>query len=63
MTKDISYKEAMIELEGILGSIQNQQIDVDQLAEQVKRASELIKYCKTKLKTAEDQIQGVFEDN
>lgn len=59
---EISYKDAMSELESILSGIQTQEIDIDQLAESIKRAAELIKFCKTKLKTAEDQIQGIFED-
>ena len=60
--KELSYSDAMTELESILNGIQSQQIDIDQLAENIKRAAELIKYCKSKLKTAEDQIQGIFQD-
>ena len=60
--KELSYQDAMSELESILGGIQSQQTDIDQLAENIKRAAELIKFCKTKLKTAEEQIQGIFEE-
>lgn len=62
MKENISYSAAMKELEEILSGIQSQAIDVDKLAENVARASELIKYCKAKLKNAEDQITGIFED-
>ncbi len=63
MKKKVSYKEAILELEEILTALQSQEADIDLLAEKVKRASELIKFCKTKLKSTEDQIQGIFEDN
>jgi len=58
----MEYKEAMQELEEILADINQNQTDIDQLAKKVARASELIKICKAKLKTTEDQIQGIFED-
>ena len=57
----MEYKTAMKELEDILADINQNQTDIDQLAKKVARASELIKLCKAKLKTAEDQIQGIFE--
>ena len=65
MTKkaEISYKDALTELEKILVDIQNNQINVDQLTDRVARASELIKFCKDKLKTTETQITEIFEDD
>ena len=60
--KNITYKNAITELEEILQSIQSQNIGVDDLTEKVNRASELIKYCKEKLKSSEEIIQKVFED-
>lgn len=64
MTKkvDISYQDAITELEQILNDIQGNQISVDTLTDSVARASELIKYCKEKLKSTETQIKGIFED-
>lgn len=58
----MEYKDAMKELEEILADINQNQSDIDQLATKVARASELIKLCKTKLKTTEEQIQTIFED-
>jgi exodeoxyribonuclease VII small subunit len=58
----MEYKAAMTELEQILEEINTNQTDIDHLAKKIERASELIKICKTKLKTAEDQIQGVFAE-
>lgn len=59
---EVSYTEALAELENIMTEIQSDEIDVDLLSDKIKRATELIKYCKTKLKTAEENIQSIFED-
>jgi exodeoxyribonuclease VII small subunit len=63
MKKDISYKEAQQELQQILQQLQEGQIDIDELSQQVSRAAELIHYCREKLRTAEEQIGGLFEDS
>lgn len=53
----LSYSKAMKEIEEILKYIESQEVDVDILVEKVKRASELIRFCKNKLKTAEQELQ------
>lgn len=54
---NLSYSKAMKEIEEILKYIESQEVDVDVLVEKVKRASELIRFCKNKLKTAEQELQ------
>jgi exodeoxyribonuclease VII small subunit len=56
------YKAAVEELEKIVGEIENESIDVDILAEKVKRASYLIKLCKSKLKSTDDEVKGILTD-
>lgn len=53
----ISYSQAMKEIEEILNYIESEEIDVDILVEKVKRATELIRFCKSKLRTAEEELQ------
>ena len=64
MAKKISdktnYGEAMAEIEKILASLQDNNADVDTLAERVKRASELIAACRAKLRKAEDDVNAIF---
>lgn len=43
MKKDIPYTEAITELEEIVSSIENDDVNVDELSVKVKRAAELIK--------------------
>lgn len=63
MDKDkISYTEAIAEIEAILEKFNNEQFDVDALAAQVKRATELIALCRKKLRKAEDDVAKVLNE-
>ncbi len=55
--ENLSYSKAMKEIEEILKYIESQEVDVDVLVEKVKRATELIRFCKNKLKSAEEELQ------
>ena len=57
----MKYKEALEELDKIMAEINADQTDIDQLADKLKRATELIQLCKEKLRSTEDQIKGIFE--
>jgi exodeoxyribonuclease VII small subunit len=48
------------ELEKIVKEIESEEIDVDALAEKIKRASFLITFCKDKLRTSEDEVKKVL---
>jgi exodeoxyribonuclease VII small subunit len=60
--KDLNYQKAMDELESIVKKIEQNEPDVDELNAMVARAVELVKYCKTKLKSTEDQINENLEE-
>ena len=62
MSNQETYREAIEELEGIVSQIENEHIDVDTLTEKVKRATYLIKLCKTKLRTTEEQVKDVLSE-
>lgn len=57
----MNYGEAMAEIGRILASLQEENADVDTLAERVKRASELIAACRAKLRKAESDVNAIFE--
>ena len=61
-TKKVSYNEAMIEIEEILEKIENEELDVDELAEKVKRVSVLLKICKDKLHKTNEQVEQVLKE-
>ncbi|MGB0391528.1 MAG: exodeoxyribonuclease VII small subunit [Salibacteraceae bacterium] len=62
MSKEIKYEEAMNELELIVSGIEENQISIDELSLKMKRATELIKICKSKLLKTENDIADVMKD-
>ena len=63
MTNDTpGYAEAMAELEDILGALEGDQLDVDVLAERVRRASKLIKTCRARISRAQSDVDRIVSD-
>ena len=62
MENDIKYTDAFEELQQIVEEIENGQISVDELSEKVKRAAALIKICKTKLSTTEENVNQILKE-
>jgi len=56
------YAEAMSELEDILGELEGDDLDVDVLAERVRRASELIKTCRSRISRAQSDVDRIVSD-
>lgn len=59
--ENLSYKEAMAQLEQIVHKIENEEPDVDDLSHMVKKASELMQFCRKKLKSTEEEINLTLE--
>ena len=53
------YAEAIGELDSILDELESNDVDVDVLAEHVKRASELIELCRDRIGNAKLRIEEV----
>jgi exodeoxyribonuclease VII small subunit len=62
MSESLNYKEAFDELQTIVSDIELGEISVDELAEKVKRATVLIKICKTKLATTEEDVNRILKE-
>jgi exodeoxyribonuclease VII small subunit len=60
--RELTYSQALAELEKIVEDIENEDIEVDRLLEQTKRASYLLRYCREKLKTTEGEVKKVLEE-
>ncbi len=58
----IKYRKALERLEEIIAKIDDDDVDVDELAAQVKEAVELIRVCKAKIDKAELEVKGVVEE-
>ncbi len=61
-TKKLTYKEAVAEIEDILEKLENDELDIDELAVKVKRVSVLLRFCKDKLTTTDKEIQSIIDD-
>ena len=59
--KELTYEEAMTQVEEILGRIQREEVTVDSLAAEIKRATELIALCKARLTKAEAEVDKMLE--
>jgi exodeoxyribonuclease VII small subunit len=62
MKKAPGYKESLQELEAIVEEIENESVDLDLLTDKVKRATFLIKHCRKKLKTTENEVNKVLKE-
>ncbi|MEG1607806.1 MAG: exodeoxyribonuclease VII small subunit [Mucinivorans sp.] len=55
--KELSYTEAVAEIEKILQLMNSSELDVDKLGEYVARATSLLELCKAKLLKAQGQVE------
>ena len=58
----LTYTSAKKELEAIVASIESGELDIDALTDKVKRASELITFCKDKLTKTDKELQNLLEE-
>ncbi len=58
----LTYSQAKQELEKIVSAIESGELDVDALTEKVKRASELIAFCKEKLTKTDEELQKILNE-
>lgn len=60
--KEVSYTDSIKEIEQILQKIENEELDVDELSEKVKRVSFLLKQCKDKLHKTEEEVENILKE-
>ncbi len=62
MSDELNYKSAVSELESILAELESSAVDVDQLSMRLGRATELVQFCKDRLKVVEGDVSRVLDD-
>ena len=60
--EEIKYETAFAELQSIVTKMENDELDIDKLSEQLKRAQELIKLCKDKLTKTDEEIKKILAE-
>ena len=58
----LGYADAMEELEAILDELEGDDLDVDVLADRVRRASELIRACRARIARAQADVDQIVTD-
>ncbi len=58
----LSYTQAIAELEQLVTHLQNPQCEIDKLREYTARALQLIQYCKTKLSETDNDLKKLLEE-
>jgi exodeoxyribonuclease VII small subunit len=56
-----SFAAALAELEAILARIEGEEIDVDRLADELRRAAELIELLRAKIRKAEVEVTQIVQ--
>jgi exodeoxyribonuclease VII small subunit len=54
-----SFDKAFEELQAIVHQLQSEEMGIDNLSTQLKKADELVKFCKEKLRSVEADIQKI----
>ena len=62
MKQEIKYEAAFAELQSIVRHMENDELDIDQMSEQLKRAQQLIKICKDKLTKTDEEIKKILAE-
>ena len=62
MAKVIKYEAALAELQTIVRKMENDELDIDEMSVQLKRAQELIKLCKDKLTKTDEKIKKILAE-
>ena len=58
--EEIKYEEAVRQLEDIVEKLENDELDIDSMSENLKKAQKLIKLCKDKLTKTDDEINKIL---
>ena len=61
--KKLTYSEALKELEEITYQIENEELDLDEVAVKIKRAKELFEYCYKRLREVKNDVQQIIDED
>ena len=60
--KQLTYQQALSEIEAIVDEIENGNPDVDQIAEKISKAVNLVKFCKENLRKTSTELDAALEE-
>ena len=59
--KEPKYEEAVRQLEAIVEKLENNELDIDELSTELKKAQQLISLCKDKLTKTDAEIKKILD--
>lgn len=62
MKQEMKYEQAYQELQTIVHRMENNELDIDQMTDQLKRAQQLIKLCRDKLTKTDEEIKKILAE-
>lgn len=60
--ENLTYEQALMELQQIVTALENGTISIDELAEKTARAALLLQFCREKLRQTETQVNNLFSE-
>ena len=57
-----SFDKAFEQLQNIVDKLQGEDISIDKLSTELKKANELVKFCKDRLREVESDIEEIAND-
>lgn len=60
--KKENYSQAMARLEAIVSQIDNNELEIDELADKIKEANEIIAFCNSKLTKADREMEKLLAE-
>jgi len=61
--ENLTYDQALTELQQIVQALENGNISMDELPEKIDRAAVLIEFCKEKLRQNETQVNNLLNES
>ncbi|MBD5298298.1 MAG: exodeoxyribonuclease VII small subunit [Bacteroides sp.] len=59
---EMTYNQAVAELDSILRTMQSDNCDIDRLTLYTRRATELLKECRSRLTTTDEELRSILAD-
>jgi exodeoxyribonuclease VII small subunit len=59
---ELTYSQALAELEEIVAALQSDNCDIDTMVAKTRRASELLKICRSRLTATEQELKDVLAE-
>lgn len=59
--KELTYEEAIEQVEILIEQIENNQIGMDELSEAIRKASDHLSFCKKKLHQVDEEVKQILE--